>query len=68
MVVVDLPLGATEDRVVGSLDVEKAIKQGIEALEPGILAEANQNVLYVDEVNLLPDHIADDLLDAAATG
>src|SRR3972149_7085516 len=68
MVVVDLPLGATEDRVVGSLDVEKAIKHGIEALEPGILAEANQNVLYVDEVNLLPDHIADDLLDAAATG
>jgi Mg-chelatase subunit ChlI/Mg-chelatase subunit ChlD len=68
MVVVDLPLGATEDRVVGSLDVEKAIKHGIEALEPGILAEANQNILYVDEVNLLPDHIADDLLDAAATG
>jgi Mg-chelatase subunit ChlI/Mg-chelatase subunit ChlD len=68
MVVVDLPLGATEDRVIGSLDVEKAIKQGIEALEPGILAEANQNILYVDEVNLLQDHIADDLLDAAATG
>jgi len=68
MKVVDLPLGATEDRVVGSLDVEKAIKMGVEALEPGILAEANQNILYVDEVNLLPDHIADDLLDAAATG
>jgi len=68
MVVVDLPLGATEDRVIGSLDVEKAIKYGIEALESGILAEANQNILYVDEVNLLPDHIADDLLDAAATG
>jgi Mg-chelatase subunit ChlI/Mg-chelatase subunit ChlD len=68
MIVVDLPLGATEDRVIGSLDVEKAIKQGIEALEPGILAEANQNILYVDEVNLLPDHIADDLLDAVATG
>ena len=68
MVVVDLPLGATEDRVVGSLDVEKAIKHGIEALEPGILADANQNILYVDEVNLLPDHIADDLLDSAATG
>ncbi|MGQ9726057.1 MAG: ATP-binding protein, partial [Candidatus Bathycorpusculaceae bacterium] len=68
MLVVDLPLGATEDRVIGSLDVEKAIKHGIEALEPGILAEANQNILYVDEVNLLPDHIADDLLDAAATG
>jgi len=68
MVVVDLPLGATEDRVVGSLDVEKAIKLGIEALESGILADVNQNILYVDEVNLLPDHIADDLLDAAATG
>jgi magnesium chelatase subunit D len=68
MRVVDLPLGATEDRVVGSLDVEKAIKLGVEALEPGILAEANQNILYVDEVNLLPDHISDDLLDAAATG
>jgi len=68
MVVVDLPLGATEDRVIGSLDVEKAIKLGVEALEPGILAEANQNILYVDEINLLPDHIADDLLDAAATG
>jgi len=68
MNVVDLPLGATEDRVVGSLDVEKAIKLGVEALEPGILAEANQNILYVDEINLLPDHIADDLLDSAATG
>ena len=68
MVVVDLPLGATEDRVVGSLDIERAIKYGIEALEPGILANANQNILYVDEVNLLADHIADDLLDAAAMG
>jgi magnesium chelatase subunit D len=68
MTVAELPLGATEDRVIGSLDVEKAIKQGIQALEPGILAAANQNILYVDEVNLLPDHIADDLLDAAATG
>lgn len=67
MTVVNLPLGATEDRVVGSLDIEKAIKLGVEALEPGILAEANQNILYVDEINLLPDHIADDLLDAAAT-
>jgi magnesium chelatase subunit D len=68
MRVVNLPLGATEDRVVGSLDIEKAIKHGVEALQPGILAEANQNILYVDEINLLPDHIADDLLDAAATG
>jgi magnesium chelatase subunit D len=68
MRVVDLPLGATEDRVVGSLDVEKAIKIGVEALEPGILAQANQSILYVDEVNLLPDHITDDLLDAATSG
>jgi len=68
MRIVELPLGATEDRVVGSLDVEKAIKMGVQALEPGILAGANQNILYVDEINLLPDHIADDLLDAAATG
>jgi len=68
MTIVNLPLGATEDRVVGSLDVEKVIKLGVEALQPGILAEANQNILYVDEINLLPDHVADDLLDAAATG
>jgi Mg-chelatase subunit ChlI/Mg-chelatase subunit ChlD len=68
MTIVNLPLGATEDRVVGSLNVEKAIKLGVEALQPGILAGANQNILYVDEINLLPDHIADDLLDAAATG
>lgn len=68
MRVVDLPLGASEDRVIGSLDVGQVIQKGVEALEPGILAQANQNVLYVDEVNLLPDHIADDLLDAAATG
>jgi len=68
MRVVDLPLSATEDRVVGSLDVERAIREGVAALRPGILAEANQNILYVDEVNLLPDHIVDALLDAAATG
>ncbi len=68
MTVINLPLGATEDRVVGSLNVEKVIKLGVGALEPGILAEANQNILYVDEINLLPDHIADDLLDAAAYG
>lgn len=68
MRVVDLPLGATEDRVIGSIDIQKAIKHGIGALEPGILAEANQNILYVDEINLLSDYIADDLLDAAATG
>jgi magnesium chelatase subunit D len=68
MRVVDLPLGATEDAVVGTLDIEKAIQSGIQSFEPGILAQANQNILYIDEVNLLPDHIADDLLDAAATG
>ena len=66
--IVDLPLGATEDRVVGSLDVEKAIKEGIKALEPGILASANRGILYIDEVNLLDDHVADVLLDAAAMG
>jgi Mg-chelatase subunit ChlI len=68
MKVIDLPIGATEDRVIGSLDLEKAIKMGIRALEPGILADANQNILYIDEVNLLPDHITDDILDAAASG
>ncbi|MFX1563320.1 MAG: ATP-binding protein, partial [Promethearchaeota archaeon] len=68
MRVIDLPLSATEDRVVGSLDVEKAITKGIAALKPGILAAANQNILYIDEVNLLPDHIVDALLDAAAMG
>lgn len=68
MRVINLPLSATEDRVVGSLDVEQAIREGVAALKPGILASANQNILYVDEVNLLPDHIVDSLLDAAATG
>jgi magnesium chelatase subunit D len=64
--VIDLPLGATEDRVVGTLNIEKAIKEGIRALEPGILAAANRGILYIDEVNLLDDHVADVLLDAAA--
>ncbi|HNZ05309.1 MAG TPA: AAA family ATPase, partial [Methanothrix soehngenii] len=66
--VIDLPLGATEDRVVGSLNVERAIKEGIRALEPGILAAANRGILYIDEVNLLDDHVADVLLDSAAMG
>ena len=66
--VVDLPLGATEDRVVGSLNVERAIKEGIKALEPGIMAAANRGILYIDEVNLLDDHVADVLLDSAAMG
>jgi magnesium chelatase subunit D len=57
--VIDLPLGCTEDRVVGTLDIEKAIKEGIRALEPGILAAANRGILYIDEVNLLDDHVAD---------
>ena len=65
---IDLPLGATEDRVVGSLNVERAIKEGIKALEPGILATANRGILYIDEVNLLDDHVADVLLDSAAMG
>ncbi|MBE2900797.1 cobalt chelatase [Methanothermobacter thermautotrophicus] len=68
MRVVELPLGATEDRVVGSLDIGKALTEGIKALEPGILAEANRNILYVDEINLLDDHLVDVLLDAAAYG
>ncbi|MGY5876667.1 MAG: AAA family ATPase [Candidatus Thorarchaeota archaeon] len=67
MRVVNLPLSATEDRLIGALDIERVLKDGIQALRPGILAEAHQNVLYVDEVNLLPDHLVDDLLDAAAT-
>ncbi|VVB72144.1 von Willebrand factor type A domain protein [uncultured archaeon] len=66
--VIDLPLGATEDRVVGSLNVERAIKEGIKALEPGILAASNRGILYIDEVNLLDDHVADVLLDSAAMG
>ena len=68
MEVVELPIGATEDRVVGTLNIERAIKEGIRALEPGILAGSNQNVLYVDEINLLPDHITDVILDSAASG
>jgi len=68
MAVVELPVSATEDRVVGSLDIQKALKEGITALRPGVLAEANRNILYIDEVNLLDDHVANVLLDAAAMG
>ena len=68
MEVVELPLGATEDRIVGSLDIEKALHEGIKALEPGILAQANRNILYIDEINLLDDSLVDLLLDAAAFG
>ncbi|MDI6632512.1 MAG: ATP-binding protein [Thermoanaerobacteraceae bacterium] len=68
MRVVDLPVSATEDRVVGTLDIEHAIKKGEKRFEPGVLAEANRGILYVDEVNLLDDHVVDVLLDAAAMG
>jgi len=68
MKVVELPLGATEDRVTGTLDIEKALREGIRALQPGILAEVNQGILYIDEVNLLDDHLVDILLDSAAMG
>lgn len=66
--VVDLPLNATEDRVAGSVDIARALREGVMALEPGLLAEANRGILYVDEINLLDDHICDVLLDAAALG
>jgi len=68
MRVVELPVSATEDRVVGTLDIEHAIKHGEKKFEPGILALANRNILYVDEINLLDDHVVDVLLDAAAMG
>ncbi|WP_433059385.1 VWA domain-containing protein [Dactylosporangium sp. CS-033363] len=65
---VELPVGATEDRVVGTLDLQRALGDGVKAYEPGLLAAAHRGVLYVDEVNLLPDHLVDLLLDAAAMG
>ena len=65
---VELPLGATEDRLVGSLHMEKAIQEGARVFEPGLLASANRGILYVDEVNLLDDHLVDLLLDTAASG
>ncbi|WP_313993387.1 AAA family ATPase [uncultured Selenomonas sp.] len=68
MRVVELPVSATEDRVVGTLDMEAAIQHGRKEFEPGILAAANRNILYVDEINLLEDHIVDILLDSAAMG
>src|SRR5438477_912722 len=65
---VELPVSATEDRVVGTLDIEHAVKEGARRFEPGVLASANRGILYVDEVNLLSDHLVDVLLDAAAMG
>jgi magnesium chelatase subunit I len=66
--VVDMPLGVTEDRVVGALDLERALSQGVKVFEPGLLAHANRGFLYIDEVNLLEDHLVDLLIDVAASG
>jgi magnesium chelatase subunit I len=66
--VVELPLGATEDRVCGTIAIERALREGIKTFEPGLLAQANRGFLYIDEVNLLDDHLVDLLLDVAATG
>jgi magnesium chelatase subunit I len=66
--VVDLPLGATEDRVVGALDLQRALTDGVKAFEPGLLARAHRGFLYIDEVNLLEDHLVDLLIDVAASG
>lgn len=68
MQVVELPVNATEDRVVGTIDLEHALKEGEKKFEPGLLAKAHNNILYVDEINLLDDHVVDVLLDAAAMG
>src|SRR3954471_17961220 len=65
--VIELPLGATEDRVCGTIDLGRALKEGVKAFEPGLLARANRGFLYIDEVNLLEDHLVDLLLDVAAT-
>lgn len=66
--VVELPVGATEDRVAGTLDIEKALREGVRSFDPGLLAAAHRGILYVDEVNLLDDHVVDLLLDSAAMG
>jgi magnesium chelatase subunit D len=68
MEVIDMPLSATEDMVVGTLDIKRVLKEGTKAFEPGILARANRNILYIDEVNLLDDHLVNILLDASAMG
>ena len=67
MKIINLPLSCTEDRLIGSIDIESLLKSGQKKVQPGILGEANRNILYVDEVNLLPDHLVDDILDAAAS-
>ena len=66
--VVDLPLGTTEDRLAGALDIERALAEGVKAFEPGLLAAAHRGFLYIDEVNLLEDHLVDLLIDVAASG
>jgi Mg-chelatase subunit ChlI/Mg-chelatase subunit ChlD len=68
MRVVLIPLSVTDDMLVGSIDLDRVVDEGVRSLRPGLLAEANQNILYIDEVNLLPDHITDNILDAAASG
>ena len=68
MKVVDMPVGATEDMVLGTINLERTLKEGCLVFEPGLLGRANRQILYVDEVNLLPDHLVDSILDAAASG
>ncbi|MHA1294861.1 MAG: ATP-binding protein, partial [Promethearchaeota archaeon] len=68
MEIIDMPLSATEDMVIGTINIKKALKEGTKSLEPGILARANRNILYIDEVNLLDDHLVNILLDSAAMG
>jgi Mg-chelatase subunit ChlI/Mg-chelatase subunit ChlD len=68
MKIIQVPLSVTDDMLVGSIDLDRAFEEGVKALRPGLMAEANQNILYIDEVNLLPDHITDSILDAAASG
>jgi magnesium chelatase subunit D len=68
MKVITIPLGVTEDRLLGTLDIERTLREGVRVFQPGLLAEANRNIVYIDEVNLLPDHIVDDILDVVASG